>query len=79
MKNKRHRKGLHVLFMLFALAAISAIIMLLWNWLIPSIIGWSAIKLLASPRALHLEQIILRGIRSPRIRSSRLRLPARGT
>ena len=34
MKNKRHRKGLHVLFMLFALAAIPAIIMLLWNWLI---------------------------------------------
>ena len=33
-----------MLFMLFALAAISAIIMLLWNWLIPSIIGWSAIS-----------------------------------
>ncbi|WP_303179663.1 hypothetical protein [uncultured Butyricimonas sp.] len=30
--------------MLFALAAIPAIIMLLWNWLIPSIIGWSAIS-----------------------------------
>ncbi len=44
MKNNKHRKGLHVLFMLFALAAIPAIIMLLWNWLIPSIIGWSAIS-----------------------------------
>lgn len=43
MKNDKHRRGLHALFMLFALATISAIIMLLWNWLIPSIIGWSAI------------------------------------
>lgn len=43
MKNYKQRRGLRPLFMLFAIAAISAIIMLLWNWLIPSIIGWSAI------------------------------------
>jgi hypothetical protein len=41
---KKKRKFWHVLIFIAVLAAAIAIIMLLWNALIPSIIGWSAIN-----------------------------------
>ncbi len=41
---KKKRKFWHVLIFIAILAAAIAIIMLLWNALIPSIIGWSAIN-----------------------------------
>ena len=44
MKNFKHNRGIHALFMFIGLAAIIAVIMLLWNYLIPSIIGWSTIN-----------------------------------
>ena len=44
MRNFRQNRGVFSLFMLIGLAVIVAAIMLLWNYLIPSIIGWSAIN-----------------------------------
>ena len=44
MKNFRHHRGAHALLMFAGLAVIVTAIMFLWNYLIPSIIGWSAIN-----------------------------------
>ena len=44
MRNFRQNRGVFSLFMLIGLAAIVAAIMLLWNYLIPSIIGWTTIN-----------------------------------
>ena len=43
MRNFRQNRGVFSLFMLIGLAVIVAAIMLLWNYLIPSIIGWTTI------------------------------------
>ena len=44
MRNFRQNRGVFSLFMLIGLTAIVAAIMLLWNYLIPSIIGWTTIN-----------------------------------
>ncbi len=44
MRNFKHNRGMHALFMLIGLAAIVTAIMLLWNHLIPEIIGWTSIN-----------------------------------
>ena len=44
MRNFRQNRGVFSLFMLIGLAVIVAAIMLLWNYLIPSIIGWTTIN-----------------------------------
>ena len=62
MKNNKHRKGLHVLFMLFALAAIPAIIMLLWNWLVPQIIGWTAVTFWQAAGLVLLSKLLFGGM-----------------
>ena len=43
MRNFRQNRGVFSLFMLIGLAVIVAAIMLLWNYLIPSIIGWTTV------------------------------------
>ncbi len=44
MKMKKSRIVWHVLAFIVVFSAIVAVVMLLWNALIPSIIGWSAIN-----------------------------------
>lgn len=44
MKNKNRKRGLGALIFVAVFAAIVAIVMLLWNCLIPNIIGWSAVN-----------------------------------
>lgn len=57
MKKKIHIVG-HIVLGLAAIAAFSAIVMLLWNWLMPAIFGlgvvsfWQALGLLALARIL---------------------------
>ena len=43
MKNFRRKRGLGILIFLAVFAAGAAAVMLLWNWLVPTIIGWQAI------------------------------------
>lgn len=43
MKNKRKMRVLGPVIFLAIFAAAAAAVMLLWNWLVPSVIGWAAI------------------------------------
>lgn len=61
MKNKCMRGFLHILFFLAAVAAFSVVVMLLWNALIPSIIGWGSISYLQALGLLVLCKLLFGG------------------
>jgi hypothetical protein len=61
MKNYRGRKFFGVLIFLAVFAAAIAVVMLLWNALIPSIIGWSAINYWQAAGLLVLSRLLLGG------------------
>ena len=44
MKNMKKRRILGPFIFLAVFAAGAAVVMLLWNWLVPSIIGWSVVR-----------------------------------
>lgn len=61
MKTKG-KKGILGAFMFLAVfAASAAVVMLLWNWLIPGIIGWSAINFWQSAGLLLLCKLLFGG------------------
>lgn len=60
MKIRRHRWYALPIF-LPVFAAATAIVMLLWNWLIPSVIGWSAIDYWQSAGLLLLCKMLFGG------------------
>lgn len=62
MKMKKHHKGFHFLIFLAVFAGVTAVVMLLWNALIPSIIGWSAVTYWQSAGLLVLSRLLLGGI-----------------
>ena len=59
---RRPRKFWHGLIFIAAIAAIAAITMLLWNALIPSIIGWSAINYWQAAGLLILSRLLFGGM-----------------
>lgn len=59
---KNGRRFLHVFIFLAACAVIAAITMLLWNALIPSIIGWSTINYWQSAGLLILCRLLFGGM-----------------
>ncbi|MDR0824026.1 MAG: hypothetical protein LBN74_02960 [Prevotella sp.] len=61
MKNYRGKRFLGVLIFLAVFAAAIAVVMLLWNALIPSIIGWSAINYWQAAGLLILSRLLLGG------------------
>jgi len=52
----------HLLIGLVVIAALSFVVMLLWNWLIPCITGWSAVNYWQSIGLLVLSRILLGGL-----------------
>jgi len=62
MKKNKARKFWHVLIFLAVLAAAIAVVMLLWNALIPSIIGWSAINYWQSAGLIVLSKLLFGGM-----------------
>lgn len=56
------RKFWHVIVFIAAIAAVAAVTMLLWNALIPSIIGWSAITYWQAAGLLILSRLLLGGM-----------------
>jgi len=61
MKNFRRKKFLGVLIFLAVFAAAIAIVMLLWNALIPSIVGWTAINYWQAAGLMVLCRLLLGG------------------
>jgi len=61
MKNKGLRIFLHILFFVAVFAAFTAVVMLLWNALIPSIIGWGSINYLQAAGLLVLSKLLFGG------------------
>lgn len=61
MKNRKARKFLHGLLFIAVFAAAIAIVMLLWNALIPSVIGWSAINYWQAAGLMILCRLLLGG------------------
>jgi len=59
---KKGKRGLHVLIVLAVCAGLAAAVMLLWNALIPAIIGWSAIGYWQSLGLLVLCRLLLGGM-----------------
>lgn len=59
---KKGHKGFHLLVFLAVFAAAVAVVMLLWNALIPAIIGWSAITYWQAAGLLVLCRLLLGGI-----------------
>jgi len=51
----------HLLIGLVIIAALGLVVMLLWNWLIPSIFGWSAVNYWKALGLLALSRILLGG------------------
>lgn len=43
MKMKRNKRFLGIFIFIAVFAASAAIVMLLWNWIVPSLIGWSVV------------------------------------
>ncbi len=62
MKRNKGKKVLGLLIFLAVFAAISAVIMLLWNWLIPGIIGWSVVNYWQAMGLLVLSRLLLGGL-----------------
>lgn len=60
MRMRRHR-WLGIPIFLAVLAAGAAVVMLLWNWLIPAIVGWSAIGFWQAAGLLVLCKILFGG------------------
>ncbi len=60
MRRRMHRV-VHTLIFIAVAAAVVAIIMLLWNTLIPSIIGWSAINYWQAAGLFILSKLLLGG------------------
>jgi len=52
----------HLLLGLVIIACLSLIVMLLWNWLVPSIFGWSAVNYWQAIGLLALSRILLGGL-----------------
>lgn len=61
MKKNKGKKFLGVLIFIAVFAAAIAIVMLLWNALIPSIIGWSAINYWQAAGLMILSRLLLGG------------------
>jgi len=51
------------LFVVVALAALSVVVMVLWNWLLPGLFGWPAIGFWQALGLLVLSKILLGGLR----------------
>jgi len=51
----------HLLLGLVVIACVGIIVMLLWNWLVPSIFGWSAVNYWQAIGLLALSRILLGG------------------
>ena len=66
MRNFRQNRGVFSLFMLIGLAVIVAAIMLLWNYLIPSIIGWTTINYWQALGLFVLTRLLFGGFRKTR-------------
>ncbi len=52
------KTGKYAIFILLGIAALGLLIMLLWNWLIPDITGWSEISMLQAIGLLVLCKIL---------------------
>lgn len=52
-----------VLFAAIAVAVLGAVVMLLWNWLMPALFGWNAIGFWQAIGLLVLSKILLGGLR----------------
>lgn len=61
MKNMRKKRFLGPLIFVAVFAASSAVVMLLWNWLIPVIIGWTAINFWQAAGLLLLCKLLFAG------------------
>ncbi|NDV47286.1 hypothetical protein D0T49_09540 [Paludibacter sp. 221] len=61
MRNRSEKKALGLLIFLVVFAGVAAIVMLLWNALIPAIIGWSAINYWQSAGLLVLCKLLIGG------------------
>lgn len=65
MRNKFHFFG-HVVLALAAIAGFSAVVMLLWNWLMPAVFGFTAISFWKAFGLLVLARILFGGMGSGR-------------
>lgn len=64
MRKNWLRYGLKfALFAVLALAVVGALIMLLWNWLMPALFGWSVIGFWQAVGLLVLSRILVGGLR----------------
>jgi hypothetical protein len=53
-----------LLFVVLAVVVVGAVVMLLWNWLMPALFGWQAIDFFQAVGLLVLTRILLGGFRS---------------
>lgn len=67
MKGKWMFRGLKfAVFAAAALAALGFVVMVLWNWLMPTLFGWHQIRFWQAVGLLALSKILFGGVRGPR-------------
>ena len=54
------------LFVALTLGVLGSVVMLLWNWLLPSLAGWHTITFLQALALLVLSRVLFGGLRGPR-------------